>query len=133
MRLAHTSDAERLAELEILIFPENAFNEQTLKGLIQAGRSLVLGDPIVAYALCVESDGLIDLLRLGVHPDHQHQGYGSRFLRELLHVPTNLVLTVRKDNLRAVRLYRHFGLQVVGELENSWVMRAYANIPQEPA
>lgn len=119
---------ERIEALENLLF-DNAFSAATLNREVSHGAKLFTVEgarhlDIQAYALLRVTPTLGDLLRLGVHPDQQGQGIGSRMLREILaaRLSPKTMLCVRKNNDRAVALYRRFGFTVEAELANSWVM-----------
>jgi len=132
MRDVTRFDADVLAHLDSILFPENALNETTLANEAQHGLGWVIevaGD-VVAYALVRNSHNVMDLLRLGVHPDYQRVGFGTQLLQRLLQENEKAMLTVKKDNPRAIRLYRKHGFQIVGHLpsNNSWVMLREATV-----
>ena len=79
---------------------------------------------MAGYILFRRDGDLLDVLRLGVHPDHAHQGLGRSLLERALSVTDRAVLTVKKDNIRALRLYTHAGFEIVGHLQSAhaWVM-----------
>lgn len=117
LRNATGKDLEALAELELLLFPENCLNERSLREELGTSRAFLWGKPMVGYCIVRFGPELIDILRVGVHPDFQGRGIGERMLRELLeeaHLPT--MLTVRKDNIRARRLYSKLGFRSVAML-----------------
>ena len=80
---------------------------------------------LVAYLLRRREGGLQDILRLGVHPSYRRQGLAAGLLRHALQGPPTTILTVQKDNLAALRLYRGHGFEVAGHLHaaGAWVMR----------
>lgn len=126
MRCVTQNDADVLAELEHVIFPDNCFNETTLAKEIQLGRGWVIevADEVVAYAL-IRSDGYLwDLTRLGVAPTYQRLGLGSQLLDKVLLHRHPTMLTVRPTNKVALRLYHSRGFQIVGRLVDDlgWVM-----------
>jgi ribosomal protein S18 acetylase RimI-like enzyme len=127
IRLATLEDADRLAELEILLFPDNCLNEFSVRKELLAGRCWVIGDPIMAYALVRVDSRLSDLLRLGVVPEHQGQGHGKSLLRHVIsECPGDLMLQVQQDNERAWSLYRKHGFHVSTITEGVWFMRRCA-------
>ena len=126
MRHATIEDALELAELENVIFPENCFNEVTLAKEIEAGICWVHqpGSCILGYLLARKDGNLLDVLRLGVHPEHQNTGIGTALLEESIREAESSMLTVKKVNLVAMRLYHRYGFRIVGELqEGGWVMK----------
>lgn len=131
IRQATAEDADDIARLEMQLFPDNCMNETTVRSELETGNSYVIrqGDELIGYTLVRRDGDITDLLRIGVHPHHQSQGFGLKLLK--LTSGTNLryhplMLTVRKNNTRALRLYRWVGFEIVGQLEaygeQSWVM-----------
>ncbi|MER1966151.1 tRNA (adenosine(37)-N6)-threonylcarbamoyltransferase complex dimerization subunit type 1 TsaB [Castellaniella sp. GW247-6E4] len=90
------------------------------------------------FALLMEAPDMAHLLVIGVRPNDQGQGVGSRLLRVCLdHCRAAgfgaLTLEVRPSNVRAVGFYRKFGFRHVGtrkgyypsahgEREDGWIM-----------
>lgn len=124
IRLAVPDDVPALVQIEELLFPDNCLGEVLFRGELLAGRGFVAGD-FHGYALIREDGPLIDLTRLGVLPAWQHQGIGSLLLEEILALGRETMLTVKKDNVLALRLYtrRGFRIVAVAALEAAWVMR----------
>ena len=113
IRPATEDDIDFLAELEILLFPENRLNERVLRNEIEHGLCYVIEGR--GYLLTRWDEELVDVLRLGIHPEHQHQGLGRELMEYLLErVWTPVVLTVRMDNLPARKLYESLGFTYTG-------------------
>lgn len=108
----------------MLLF-ENAFNERTVRIEIESGECLVLGEPLAGYALVRRVKGITDITRLAVHPKYQGQGFGTRLLLEALRVPGPHMLTVRKDNRKAIHLYKKHSFKIVADLPDApaWIMK----------
>ncbi len=127
MRHVTPEDVCQIAALEMIVFPDNCFNEYTLGKEIRAGVAWgIEGDDgeLVAYALTRFDGAITDLTRLGVRPDYQQKGLGARLLECVVANSGDLMLTVAKGNAPALRLYTRYGFQVVGELgPSNWVMR----------
>jgi ribosomal protein S18 acetylase RimI-like enzyme len=123
MRPVTPSDAAELADLESILF-DNALGEKILEGEIARGKGWVLGDPIQGYILTVVDRDLVDITRLGIHPEAQGKGLGGLLLAKVLEEAPKVVLTVKKDNIRALRLYHKHGFEVVGHLSGAaaWIM-----------
>jgi [ribosomal protein S18]-alanine N-acetyltransferase len=125
MRPATLDDIADICELEYLVFPENNFNEVTLANELVLGAGLVVyeNNKLVAYMLMRNDGQIIDIIRLGVHPDYQRKGYGTKLLSA---VPKReAMLTVQKNNVGALRLYLRHGFSIVGKLAmdvGGWVM-----------
>jgi len=126
IRLADpTLDAPQLVDLEALLF-ENAMAPSVLDRELSYGSCFVIGSPVVAYALVREQPEVVDLLRLGVLPSAQGQGHGRKLLEHVLTLGKDTMLTVLKENARALHLYQSVGFGIVGELRvdgsQAWVM-----------
>jgi ribosomal protein S18 acetylase RimI-like enzyme len=120
------TDAPAVAELEAELFPDNCMNEKTLAGEIERGGGTVQFEGIlVGYLLCRtdEATGLVDILRLGIRPSHQGRGIGGKLLLSVLMHNDDVMLTVRKNNYRAIRFYQKWGFKITAQLKESWVMR----------
>lgn len=130
MRTISTVDAPAIAELELDLFPDNCLNWKTIECEIRCGEGFVIysGGRLIAYLLARTLDGLTDVLRLGVIASEQGRGYGTLLVQTLLqvyHQRGEIMLTVRKDNERALRLYRHLGFSIIGQLHDNWVMKLH--------
>ena len=123
LRPARQDDADKIADLEILLFPDNCWNERTLADLLQQGKSWVAEEngEILGYAVISDDNGIDDLLRLGVRAKSRRQGIG-RCLMELGLGQRPAVLMVKAMN-PAIALYRQCGFRVVGTLDGAWTMR----------
>lgn len=85
--------------------------------------NLIEGDPTIGYLLSRWTDVVVDITRLGVVPEAQGNGVGRRLLDAvLLAADRPVMLTVKKDNRRALRLYRSRAFVIVGEIKSSWLM-----------
>lgn len=119
--------ADELAELEMVLFPENCLNEYTLARELTLGKGFAILDEghIIAYMLCRGDAQLLDVMRLGVLPPYQGRGMGTRLLRRALELSESVMLTVVPTNTRALRLYHRHGFEIIGLLKDSsgWVMR----------
>lgn len=105
------------------------FIEQASRcGILQVARSQVNGaivGEIHAYPLEANVfSHVLGNLTLGVSPAHQGRGVAKllmdALLRQVRHCHPHIErveLIVRESNLRAIRLYRHFGFFIEGHLE----------------
>jgi ribosomal protein S18 acetylase RimI-like enzyme len=123
LRPARQDDADKIADLEMLLFPENCWNERTLGDLLEQGKSWVAEEngEILGYAIISDDNGIADLLRLGVRSKSRRQGIG-RCLMEFGLGKRPAVLMVKAMN-PAIALYRQCGFRVVGTLDGAWTMR----------
>jgi ribosomal protein S18 acetylase RimI-like enzyme len=130
VRRAAMEDAPQLMLLEAMLF-ENSMTEEMVERELRAGEGFVACQfndptaPVLGYVLVREDKDLLDITRLGVLPEAQCLGIGTALLRRILDMKRTTVLTVKKDNPRALRLYKRHGFKVVGHfvLEHAWVLR----------
>ena len=130
MRQATAEDADDIARLDMQLFPDNCFNERTVGNELEAGISWVIhkGGELIGYALVRPDGDIVDLIRIGVSPDHQRKGWGLKLLKLVsgCNLRSKVMLTVRKDNHGAIKLYLWAGFKIIGHLEayekKSWVM-----------
>lgn len=73
---------------------------------------------------------LRDILRLGVEEKARGQGLGEVLLLTALLGAKDAMLTVKKSNVPALRLYLKHGFQIVGELplHSNWMMRRITSV-----
>lgn len=133
LRDAKEDDVPRLLELEAALF-DNSLSETLLLHELELGYGLVFcGDTdgsILGYALVRVEGDLRDLTRLGVDPAVQGTGVGQFLLRAVTHgqapgEETDVILTVKKANRRALRMYLRHGFAVVGHVSDAaaWALR----------
>lgn len=117
IRPAQLLDVEAILGLEYILF-DNAMTERMLFHELTLGKGFVATvDGIIrGYALVRFDDGLMDITRLGVDPATQGQGIGTRLLECALDGVMDAMLTVKKDNLPALRLYRKHGFKIVAHM-----------------
>lgn len=113
----------RLVELENLLF-ENALGEKIIAHEMKVGEAWV-EDELKGYVLYRRDGDLVDILRLGVDPVHHGKGIGRSLLEKVLRESEQVMLTVKKDNARALKIYRVAGFEIVAHLQaaHAWVMR----------
>ena len=132
-REALVTDAERISHLEWDLFPDNWLSDFTIQNEMERGPAFVCAARagiISAYALTSYREGILDLLRLGVARGAQGHGLGQALLERVLLVPhRECILTVRKHNSRAVRLYTKLGFLLFGEAEDAWVLTRTSTQP----
>lgn len=81
---------------------------------------------IVGYLLMRSDEGgLLDITRLGVTESVRRKGVGRLLLERALLEGEEFILTVKKDNLPALSLYRARGFRIVAHLAgaHAWVMK----------
>jgi len=127
IRDATEDDAEELEALEIELFRENCFNSATIARELEYGFGLVAVDKqrgIIGYLLAAMDGNLVDVLRLGVVPEFRRRGLARQMLNMALGARPQAMLTVRRENRAAIKLYIDFGFYIAGELASTaWVMK----------
>jgi [ribosomal protein S18]-alanine N-acetyltransferase len=119
------ADLDRVLELELSLFGEEAWSRQMLVGELgqqPASRYYLVAESdgaIAGYAGLLAAGGQADVLTIAVAADRWSQGIGSRLLDRLLaeartRGATEVFLEVRADNARAQRLYQWRGFAEVG-------------------
>ncbi len=123
IRLATSKDVDAITTLEVELF-DNSMSSSMVQRELEHGTGLVLGDPIQAYALLRFERNLIDVTRLGVTAEAQGKGLGRKLLERVVSTDKTVILTVRKSNQRAFRLYTSMGFQIVAHFiaEASWLL-----------
>jgi ribosomal protein S18 acetylase RimI-like enzyme len=133
LRLATPEDIPDILRLDQALF-DNPFTEPMLKRELEVGHGYVwVGPHILGYALVRQDSRVQDLTRLGVSPTAQGTGVGTLLLKRVLAEGRETVLTVRKTNKGALRLYRRHGFAVVGHFTNAWVLRRAEDRAERPA
>jgi ribosomal protein S18 acetylase RimI-like enzyme len=123
IRRANLDDVEPLMQLESKLF-DNAMNTRMIEYELVKGQGWIYGD-MLGYILVRFDAGLMDITRLGVDSDHRRQGIGRKLLELALAESANAMLTVKKDNVAAILLYRQYGFEVVAHMvaAGAFVMR----------
>jgi len=136
IRQAASSDAEVLAELEMLLFPENCINEYSLTIELTVGFGYIVGEG-EGYALVRPDGDIWDLLRLGVRSTHQGLGHGKALLVMILeladHRKKSMMLTVKKSNKVALSLYRKFGFEPIASMPQHEAIIMARPLPTSPS
>lgn len=116
-------DVPALAALELALFADDAWSEQTwwaeLAG--RPRRSYVVGERagvVVGYAGVDRRGEVADVMTIAVVPDAQGQGLGSLLMDWLIEAARgggaeHLMLEVRADNTAAQRLYSKMGFAML--------------------
>lgn len=120
-------DAERLSELELLLFADdNPWKAADFRAEISQAHCLYLGiedeGHLVAYAGLAKmgpvDDPEFEIHTIGVDPTMQRRGF-ARMLMEHVCAEADrfqgpIYLEVRTDNMPAIALYERFGFQKIG-------------------
>ncbi|MFA1549101.1 ribosomal protein S18-alanine N-acetyltransferase [Actinomadura chokoriensis] len=126
LRPMKDADLPAVHRLERLLFPEDAWSEEMLRGELadqpRTRHYVVAEEPggeIVGYAGLAAAGGQADVQTIGVRADRRKSGVGAALLTELLDEAARrnsetVFLEVRADNDAAHRLYERFGFVRVG-------------------
>jgi [ribosomal protein S18]-alanine N-acetyltransferase len=113
IRPATGDDVACVLALELALFGEDAWSEQTVLATLARGRVLVAedGDVLLGYVVLADADDVADLERIGVRRDHQRAGLASALLDAALrdHERDRVLLEVRADNRPALAFYTRAG------------------------
>ncbi len=122
-------DIEAVLGLEQELFPQDAWSAGMFwselahaRGPQATRRYLVAVAPdgsLAGYGGLAAVDGTGDVQTIGVLPEYEGTGLGSRLLTALLTAADHfacrtVMLEVRVDNPRAQRLYQRFGFETIG-------------------
>lgn len=124
-RAATAEDAVPISNLDDEVFPDEGMSEMAIARELAAGRATVAEGPggLVGYVLFRPGE-VGDVLRIAVRAGCRGRGIGLALLLGALGAMSGpVILTVRKSNVGALRLYRRLDLRAVAEIETSWVMR----------
>lgn len=116
-------DVPLVAELERRLFGASAWSEALVAGEVVApGRwyvAAIAHDALVGYAGLWFDGDVVQVMTIGVAPEHQGRGIGTALLDALIDRSRGLgataaLLEVRVDNDRAIGLYEGAGFEVIG-------------------
>jgi ribosomal protein S18 acetylase RimI-like enzyme len=123
IQTALAGDAEAISELDTQLFPDNCFNSKTIEKEIAVSKAFVRykAGKLIGYILSRWDGYILDITRIGVHPDFQGRKLGTALLSMVLD-DRPAMLHVNKHNQRARQLYQRQGFEVVANTTDSWVM-----------
>ncbi|HJX52598.1 MAG TPA: ribosomal protein S18-alanine N-acetyltransferase [Polyangia bacterium] len=118
------ADLDAVVEIERLSFrtpwPRQAFEEEMARSWARVDvlHDTVAGRPVAFADYWLVADEL-HILNIATHPEARRQGHGARLLRHILDLARRasyktIELEVRRSNLAAQALYRHFEFRQVG-------------------
>lgn len=128
IRTAKLADLDELVRMET-VFPSDHLSRESFRRLLTRGHADVLvydegqgllGDVVVLYR---RGSKIARLYSLVVHPGHQGRGIARILLAAaeraaVAHGCTEIVLEVRPDNEKALRLYQSAGYATVRRIED---------------
>ena len=101
-------------------------------------RVFILNDRIQGFAIVKQRSSTVDtyeLAFLGIHPESQGQGAGSRLLRSFqtaLPTDSSAWLLVNQDNTSAQNLYSKFGFHILCECLDPFLVPCYIMMRKTP-
>ena len=117
-------DAVRMAELELIIFPEDPWSLESLENEfsgINDTRYFIAEEDgtVIGYAGLWAIKPEADIVNVGVHPQARRKGVASKLLSTLISDAeddgiTDITLEVRVSNRPAIALYEGFGFESAG-------------------
>lgn len=143
--VTHTSKRQQairaVANIELLVQPEDGWTEQTLAEMLaqESMHMLIVykqeekeGNKVIGYCLYQMLFEQAEILRIGTHPDYQRQGIASQLFATLNSELMNnnvesLLLEVRADNAPAIALYKQQNFAVIHK------RKGYYQVPHQPA
>lgn len=118
LRPATPEDVEAVGALEALLFGHDAWSARAVREELTASRRVAVvacAPEVVGYAVTMTSDDVVDLQRIGVHPDHRRSGVAHALLGRVLEQARadRMLLEVSAANDRALAFYAAEGFAVI--------------------
>lgn len=116
LRNLQPSDWSQFELLENAIFPDDPFSFEHFNYRIQneGFKGLFDHDKLVGYVFCMNYANYNHLHRIGVHPDYQGKGLGSKLMNYAISffarfMVNEIWLYVETKNTTAIKMYEKFG------------------------
>jgi len=125
LRAATAADVAAVVDLEALLFGADAWSgTQVHEELIGERRSAWVatgpdqGEGVVGYAVTLAAGDVVDLQRIGVHPEHQRRGLAGRLLDAAVGAARatgaeGMLLEVSAANTAALAFYMRAGFEEI--------------------
>ena len=116
-------DLHQLMEVEKAAFPKNSYSIQQMKGTVEYEGCATFvvedGDKIIGFVIIgydIEGQEELLFVDFAVMPEYQSKGIGTDLLYLAFSsyvAPDNtpVVLTVKEDNIRAIKYYKNLGFE----------------------
>jgi len=117
------SDIERILAIEkrsfITPWTKKMINE-TLSSPISISFIIEESNTLLGYIMLYSVLNEAHILNLATNPDYRRKGYASQLVRHIIEYCvkrgiSDFFLEVRDSNIKAIKLYRMFGFEVVGK------------------
>jgi [ribosomal protein S18]-alanine N-acetyltransferase len=141
LRPATAGEVRGVRALERLLFGADAWSAASVREELTGPRRTALvvcppdgqgPAPVVAYVVAAAAGDVVDLHRVGVHPDHRRRGLARRLLREVS-TSEPMMLEVSADNDEACAFYAAEGFVPVGRRPGYYRDGSDALVMQRPA
>lgn len=118
LRAATPQDVAAITALETMIFGPQAWSVRSVQEELSSDdRSVIVairGELLLGYAIAMRSADVVDLHRIGVHPDHRRTGVAHLLLaasadRARAHSVERMLLEVDSGNVAARGFYEREG------------------------
>lgn len=110
-----SSFLESICELELALFPEDAWSKEQIVQHLEKGRAILLvtDQKLISYILFFvnASNEEVEIYRVGTDTAFQHKGFAKNLLEKLrlLFEPYSQILEVDSQNEKAIGLYNKLG------------------------
>ncbi len=125
------SDLNKIYKIEKRIFKSDSFSRKLLQNLINSN-SLFLkivvskkAEDIIGYVILIKDDDhRFNLINFIIRKKYQNKGYGSLLMQKTLNIVNNhteinkIILNVKTTNLKAIKLYKKFGFEIIERIED---------------
>jgi len=124
-------DLQEIMKIENQIFKQDSFSKQTMiKLILQNSLFLKLvknkkKPKIIGYIIAIRDvRDRVNIINFLIKKEYQNKGYGSYLFQSTLELIKSfqeikkIILTVKKNNWIAIRLYQKFKFQIVQEIKN---------------
>ena len=125
------SDLNKIYKIEKKIFKSDSFSRTLLQNLINSNSlflKLVLSkkvEDIIGYVILIKDDEhRFNLINFIIRRKYQNKGYGSLLMQKTLNIVNNhteinkIILNVKTTNLKAIKLYKKFGFEIIERIED---------------
>ena len=125
------SDLNKIYKIEKKIFKSDSFSRKFLQNLIISNSlflKLVISknlEDIIGYVILIKDDEhRFNLINFIIRKKYQNKGYGSLLMQKTLNIVNNhieinkIILNVKTTNLKAIKLYKKFGFEIIERIED---------------
>lgn len=94
--------------------------DETLSSSISTGFIIEGGNILLGYIMLYSVLNEAHILNIATNPDYRRKGYATQLVRHIIEYCgkrgiSDFFLEVRDSNIKAIKLYRMFGFEVVGK------------------